>query len=356
MLSPYVHVAICGSNEIMVKHGSRSRFSHIVRDHAGTRLLGRVLRILREPLTVADILTRGSFADHERQDIENLVDRLLRENVLIHSDGCMLDAYFPIWLGDAPESTNGRTVGILGCGLLGSHIARHLLNADPKELVLLDGRRMSPLDAQVLRLRNPDEVLGVPYGEALAARLRERGYSRVRTVDAPLADTTALEDLYGACDFVAVALDSFSPFTLHRINAVALRQKRPWLCTYMDGSDGVIGPLYVPGETGCYNEFEIQNEATASLKTDYLTFKESLEADTNDTLLSGCVMSPFRSIVAGWASTAALAFLMTGKSFLLDRCLRVDFERFSVDRQDVLRLPRCPACAELRVARRHTFL
>ena len=117
----------------------------------------------------------------------------------------------------------------------------------------------------------------------------------------------------------------------------------------------MIGPIYVPGDTACYNEFEIQNEACIARQDDYHVYKDSL-APTDEPRVTDPVLPPFLAIASGWATAAALPFMTGGKSFLLERAVHVDFERAEIDYQDVLRLPRCPACAPARPAYRHTFL
>jgi bacteriocin biosynthesis cyclodehydratase domain-containing protein len=124
---------------------------------------------------------------------------------------------------------------------------------------------------------------------------------------------------------------------------------------YTDGSEALVGPLYVPGETCCYNEFEIQHEATlVGMKDNYLLYKEALSEGRLDG--SHLALPPYLNAAAALAATGVLRFLLSGKSFLVGRCTRLDFERMSVDYEEVMRLPRCPACSPRRPGHRHLFM
>src|SRR5439155_8319123 len=140
---------------------------------------------------------------------------------------------------------------------------------------------------------------------------------------------------------VVVALESYSPQVLHAANAVALAMEKPWLSVFSDGSQAFIGPVYVPGETPCYAEFELQSEATVALRDDFLVYKETVVADGWHT--GAHLLTPYLSIMSGWATTALLNFVLGAQPFAVARSVWIDFERLSVDYTDVLKLPRCPA-------------
>ncbi|MYK87160.1 MAG: hypothetical protein F4018_01745, partial [Acidobacteria bacterium] len=54
VLNPHLRVVQCGNDELLVKHGLRSRFSTLLRDDGRTGLLAVVVRAFREPSTLAD--------------------------------------------------------------------------------------------------------------------------------------------------------------------------------------------------------------------------------------------------------------------------------------------------------------
>jgi thiazole/oxazole-forming peptide maturase SagC family component len=354
VINPYVRVTYCGNNEVLVKHGSRSRFSQVIRDEGRTKLLGRVLRGLRRPGSLADLVKSEQVREAETADADRLVEYLVEQHILIPPDEYLPHVYFAMqYGGEGVDALRNRTVGMLGTGSLGSRIARELGRMQVKELVLLDARPAETHDRAYFDLPASAMQAGGPYAAMTQKALEADGYPAARIVEGALEDPKALTDVFDQCDFVVVALEWASPTVLHEANQVALAMGKPWMSVYVDGSEALIGPLYVPGETICYNEFEIQNEAAVSLHDDFLLHKETLVADTGSAHL---VHPAFLSVISGWAATAALSFLCSGKTYVVGRCVRIDFERFAVDYQDILRLPRCPACAPQRPGYRHTFL
>jgi bacteriocin biosynthesis cyclodehydratase domain-containing protein len=335
MVNPYLRVAICGGDEVMIKHGSRSRFSQVVRDDGRTKLLGRIMRALYEPSTLRELEHREVFRADERPVAQQLLRYLVEQQIVISPDAYLPHVYLSMRYGAGKSSKlEEKTVGILGAGALASRVVHELGTFRLGGYALLDDR----IDAASVRA-DIEGTSGAP----------------VSLVEGAMHDSAALTELFSRVDFVVAAIDGFSPSTLHAVNRAAIASMKPWLSAYLDGSEGVVGPLYVPGETLCYTEFEIQNEAATGLRDEFLTHKEAL-AQANGDARSTLTLSPFVSVVSGWAATAALSFLGSGQCFLAGRSLRLDFERFSVDYQELLKLPRCPACAGLRTDYRHTFL
>lgn len=355
LLNPQVRVTHCGGDEVLVKHGSRSRFSHMLRDEGRTKLLGRLLRGLDGPTSLADLRARELVREGEAEDAARLLAYLAKERIVITPEESLPHVYLSMLFGQgSDERIRSRRVGLVGSGFLGSRVARELARLRVKRLLLADDRTVGPHDRTYFDL--PADLVEPPaaYTEVTRRGLERDGYTDVDVVEGELGDPRALSALFEESDFVVAALDSFSPTVLHAANEVALAVGRPWMSVYLDGAEALIGPVYVPGETLCYSEFAVQNEAASSLQDDYLAHKESLADRSVQT--SHLALPPFLSIAGGWAVTGALSYLSAGQCPLIGRCLRVDFERFAVDYQDVLKLPRCPACVSTRPAYRHTFL
>jgi thiazole/oxazole-forming peptide maturase SagC family component len=154
--------------------------------------------------------------------------------------------------------------------------------------------------------------------------------------------------------FVVLAMETYSPAVLHALNESAIAHRTTWISAFFDGSEAVIGPTYVPGETCCYHEFETQSQASLRYKAEHLVFKEFLRDAADDT--EPLVLPPYASIVAGLTATSVLHSLLRGTTFTTGRAMRINFETLSIDLQDVLRLPRCPACGGARPTYRNLFL
>lgn len=356
VLNPHLRIVQCGNDELLVKHGFRSRFSTLLRDDGRTGLLAVVLRAFREPSTLADLECSGTVPESRRTDASSLVEQLVSQQVLIQPTDYLPQVYLSMRFGAAGVAAlEPSAVGLVGCGHLGSRIARELAGVRVDRMILLDDRVARREDAAYFDCANRLAKPGTAFVEVTTHSLNEIGYTSASSVLGPMHDDAGLASVFDQCGFVLVALERFSPSVLHAANRAAIAAGRPWMSVYFDGSEAVIGPLYVPGDTACYNEFEIQNEACIARQDDYHVYKESL-TPPDDSRVPDPVLPPFLAVAGGWAAAAAIPFLAGRKSFLLERAVHVDFERAAIDIQNVLRLPRCPACAPARPGHRHTFL
>jgi bacteriocin biosynthesis cyclodehydratase domain-containing protein len=87
----------------------------------------------------------------------------------------------------------------------------------------------------------------------------------------------------------------------------------------------------------------------------YTLFRDHV--DDLDVGSSGAfVLPPLAQVGAGLATVSLLRLAAGQPVPTLNRVLHVDLDRFTVDYQHVLRLPRCPACGTQRAAFRQLFL
>lgn len=356
ILNRHLTIVYCDDNEILVKHGTRSPYSEIIRDDAKTRLLGKVLRNLRTPASLADLQQQGFITVDQVSAAVEIVGHLVGRGILVNPGADPAQAYLNT-IFDAPVSGPDRlrtaVIGMIGCGQLGARVASELALLQPQGLVLLDPRPVPKEGWQYLgngTSAPPERSLD----EALRSRLDNGRLEQLEVVTAAdIADDDAVGRVFERVDFVVVAYETYSPTLLHAANEQAIRHRTPWMSTYFDGSEAVIGPTCVPGETCCYHEFEIQSEATLTFKGEHLIFKESLEERIDSAVL---VLPPYAMVAAGLAVTSALRFLINGETFTTGRAIRLNFETLSVDFQDVFKLPRCPACWSERPSYRQLFL
>jgi thiazole/oxazole-forming peptide maturase SagC family component len=353
-VNPYVCIIPCSNDEVLVKHGSRSRFSRVIRDDGHSNLLSKIISRMRSPASLADLQTEGLLTEEQQENAEALVTYLLQEHVLISPDEHLPHVYLSMHFGGQASRIGTRTVGFVGTGALAMRIARELGRLQPKGLVLLDDRAVTSADRLFFDVTPNALPTGASYTQVVTDDLASYGYDAVTSVEGSTSDPVALTELFEQSDFVVVAMEWFSPRIFHAVNEVAIEMRKPWMSLYADGSEALIGPIYVPGETHCYSEFEIQREANISLRDEYLLYKETLLEEDLDTRHQ--CLPPYLSMMSGWASSAIVPFLLTGRSFAVGRCLYIDFERMSVDFQEVLKLPRCPACSPLRPGYRQTYL
>jgi hypothetical protein len=356
MINPALHVVFCGNDEVLVLHGSRSDFRQVIRDDGQTKVLGRVLRHMDEPASLADLRDRGVLAADEMDDARSMVAHLEGEDVLVDPAKRLASIYMDTLHGDATPLTDA-TVGIVGAGPFGSRVADELARLDAGRLHVLDGRATTDLgiDRRQFGGATPFVDDGRPYVEVVSDYLEAVGYEG-EVVASPHAVTQedALQQLVDDADFVVAASEVFASGLFHALDDLTIRADTPWISAFLDGSEACIGPLYVPGET-CYNEFEIQFEAALSIsQSDYYAYKETMnEQGWADTTLA---MPAHLSTAAGLTAGATASFLATGTSYLVGRSLRLNFEKPYVDYEEILRLPRTPTAASTRQGYRHTFM
>ena len=71
VLNPHLHITQRGNDELLVKHGFRSRFSTLLRDDGRTGLLAVVLRAFRQPSTALE--GSADVAPARLADVSSLV-------------------------------------------------------------------------------------------------------------------------------------------------------------------------------------------------------------------------------------------------------------------------------------------
>jgi bacteriocin biosynthesis cyclodehydratase domain-containing protein len=359
VLNPYVTVVRYTDDEVLYRHGSRSGYSRVLRDEGRRRVLGPVLAAFREPCSRADARQRVAGGPDGAAGVDTAVaevtDRLVDDGVLVPEQSSRFATYLRMRTGQQPAGLATATVGLVGVGGIGGQIGQQLAALGVGEIIGLDDRPVAPGDQPLLRgtIGNAGKV-GAPVTAAFAAAAAASGFDSVSVRDGSVDDDAVLVDLLEEVDLLVVALESFPPSLLHRVNEAAITTEKPWLPVHADGSEVVIGPLVVPGRSPCYNEYEIQHESSRVLRTEYLLYKEELAG--RPLLAAPQLLPPYAGIAASWAVTGALPYLLDGASFLVGRVVRVDFERLEVINERVLRLPRCPACAGLRPDYRHPFL
>ena len=353
VLNPALHVIHCGEDEVLVIHGARSDFRRSIRDDGRTRVLGRVVEALSQPTSLAALVQDGAIADDDEPAAMELLEHLLDEHVVVGADETPTGAYLAALHGTGSPLA-AATVGMVGTGFLGARVAEELARSGVGRLVLLDDRQVAAGDAEA-RLLSVDAQAGDDYVRALERHLSGLGFSEVEVVDGALHDGDALASVFETSDFVVVAADTFASRLFHQADIASIEFDTPWVSAYLDGSEACVGPFYVPGETACYNEFEIQNEASLSIKpADYYMYKEAL--NKGGLRRAQFVLPSHLSATAGLLASAVVPFLAYGRTYLVNRCLRLNFERPYLDYEEVLKLPRSPVSAPTRHGYRHVFM
>jgi bacteriocin biosynthesis cyclodehydratase domain-containing protein len=150
-----------------------------------------------------------------------------------------------------------------------------------------------------------------------------------------------------------VAFEQPSLWLNHVINRHCLRQSKPWLLLVLDGDIGRVGPLFVPPDTACFNDYSTLVDAATAGRTAFDTYRHLQTDHEPSSFFPG--LPSHAEIVAGHGSLAATQFLLRGSSFAVGRVMSINFDRATIDVEDVLKLPRCPVCGPQKRLYQPTF-
>lgn len=260
------------------------------------------------------------FDDEDHESILSLVEHLADHNVLY--DGAEIESahgapqFLPSSRFQAVERTDLETTEtlVINAGSLGSQVVTDLLDTGVGTV-----RFAQPLEecrADVTGLDSRDGFQRVPEGELADA----------------IADVEAF--LY--------VTDREYPALSETVNRTAHEAGTPWMCAQRRGFDGLVGPTFFPGETGCYRCLESRIESNLNDES-YTGFRRYLASDETK---STAALPSFDRLIAGYATTDFLHLLAYGQSFTVGRAITVSSFDLSVAVDDLLRLPRCPTCGK----------
>lgn len=169
-----------------------------------------------------------------------------------------------------------------------------------------------------------------------ASSLRRSGAGAVEqlAIDAPSAELDRFH-------LAVVVPDGEELPSLSSWNEAALTAGLPWLQVLpFDGVFCAVGPLYKPGETGCYECFRIRRASNVDNGRDFLALQEiraRLPA-------SACL----EQTVAGLAATVALRWLAHQDHFLPGSWYALELgPQPALGAHVLYRVPRCPSCSGL---------
>jgi bacteriocin biosynthesis cyclodehydratase domain-containing protein len=153
---------------------------------------------------------------------------------------------------DCQERLGDATVAVLGCGGLGGRVALDLASIGIGEMWLVDGDRVetSNLNRQI---QFSEADVGNVKVEALADRVRSfNSRCSVRATAARLESQEEIAEFIAGAGFVVDAID-WPAFEVEEwCNAACFGLGIPYIGMSHEPPLARIGPLYVPGKTGCH--------------------------------------------------------------------------------------------------------
>jgi ribosomal protein S12 methylthiotransferase accessory factor len=141
-------------------------------------------------------------------------------------------------------------------------------------------------------------------------------------------------------DLWLVLTDDYLRPDLAAINTAALQENRPWLLVRPTGRELWLGPLFQPGETGCWMCLRRRLERNRAVhrfvaeKNNLAALPFTTQGTLPATLAAACHM----------AAVAAAQFLAGGAGGLAGKVLSLDWATYTSQTHALVRHPHCPAC------------
>lgn len=142
-----------------------------------------------------------------------------------------------------------------------------------------------------------------------------------------------------------VLTDDYQRDELAAVNKAALQEARPWLLVRTGGPQLWLGPLFIPGETGCWQCLSSRIKRNRPTHT-FVAAKRGLS--TPPLTASGCLPTT-RAAVYQMAATAAAQFLAGAPGTCAGKVLSLDWASWTPQTHRLLRHPHCPACGTAEV-------
>jgi bacteriocin biosynthesis cyclodehydratase domain-containing protein len=243
------------------------------------------------------------------------------------------------------ERLREAKVAVLGVGGLGGRAALELACVGVGEMWLIDGDRVeeSNLNRQV---QYGEADIGRLKVEATAARLRAfNSRTRLRTRPERVEGTEHLAELVAGADIVVDAADWPAHEIEHWCNQACFAAGIPYITMSHFPPVARAGPLYVPGETGCFNC------QTIAYRREYPLFDVAVE-QRRAKASPAATLGPACGLVGGLVGAEVMHHLtkliepaMLGAGYVYD------LRTMAVERFEVVPEPECPVCSQIQPRR-----
>lgn len=311
IINPHLNVIRISSNELLIKHSMNSVYSKIIEDEGCSGMLSKIFDFFSKENEIEDFFNISQDIFSKKEELQSFIEQCIDSNLLVDSKSDTLLNYLKIHYENVDERTSEITIGIIGFGKLGHALIEKLISLHFNKFVIA----------------NDKKITENKFDEFIENRFSYK--------------TEDLRELIKKSDFIVCGQDFLRSNLFHRINSICIEEIKSWTIAFVDGSECNIGPVIIPNETSCYNEYEIQTEASLPIsnRRDASIYKEYMEkAEGNLSLPT------YYDITASLLATETFKFLKTGKSNLLNASMKMDFETMEIDYINILKLPRCPAC------------
>jgi bacteriocin biosynthesis cyclodehydratase domain-containing protein len=237
-------------------------------------------------------------------------------------------------------------VAVLGVGGLGGSAALWLASIGVGEMWLIDGDRVeaSNLNRQVLFAESEIGLLKV---EAAAARLRSfNSAMHIASTARRLESQAEIAEFIAGADVVVDAADWPAHDIERWCNSACFEAGIPYITMSHFPPIARVGPLYVPGQTGCFACQEI------AYRREYPLFDVAVE-QRRAKASPAATLGPACGLIGGHVGLDIM-HLLTGlaEPSTLGVAHIFDLRTMEVEREPVVPEPNCPVCAPPAAGRR----
>jgi bacteriocin biosynthesis cyclodehydratase domain-containing protein len=275
-------------------------------------------------------------ADDER--IEPAVRERFDRQLRYFSDIGSVDSPSP---SECQERLGEAKIAVLGVGGLGGWSALALACIGVGEMWLIDGDRVeiSNLNRQVLY---SEADIGLLKVECAASRLRAFNSGvRITTEARRLESERDIAEFVAGSDFVIDAADWPTHDIERWCNRACFEAEIPYLTMSHFPPVARVGPLYVPGVTGCFNCQEI------GYRREYPLYDVAIDQGRAKSS-PAATLGPACSLIGGQVAMEAM-HLLTGLSRPAAQGVAniYDLRTMEVQREPVRPEPECPVCGDM---------
>lgn len=314
IINPHLKIIRISANELLIKHSMNSIYSKVIEDESGSGMLSTILDFFSKENEIENFFNVSSEIALSKQELQKFIEQCIENDILIDSKSDTLLNYLKLHYEYVNGQHSESIIGIIGFGMLGHALIENLIPLKFRKFLVANDTEVSEKDTNIIS---------------------EKRYSY------KLQD---LKEIVQKSDFILCSQDFLRSNLFHKINNICIEEEKPWTIAFIDGSECNIGPIFIPNETSCYNEYEIQTEASLPIsnRRDASIYKEYM--GKTEKTSSNLSLPTYYNIVAAMLATEIFKFLETGQSNLLNSSIKIDFETMEIDYINILKLPRCPAC------------
>ncbi|MBI4862977.1 MAG: TOMM precursor leader peptide-binding protein [Candidatus Riflebacteria bacterium] len=139
-----------------------------------------------------------------------------------------------------------------------------------------------------------------------------------------------------------VVADTYLRSELEAFNREALQSRRPWLLVKPVGYQVWIGPLFVPGETGCWTCLSDRIRSNSPM----LGYLEERRGRTGAAAADLCQTPATLQIAWGMAATAVTTWIARGEHpEITGKILTLDVLSGQTRSHTLVKMPHCPVCS-----------